>query len=458
MGNFIFEKKIDQSVLKDGFSIPVDKVDLLQESLGVQLNKGDSIKIKIRIDNKEFEAYFNYLNFRGDNEKINRYQIRYSAGSDICQFLNSKFVSTANIVEECKKKGRKVVIEDKDQESMELYSYTDNTIEIKCNPKYDKVLADFIHYIGSEDSFYGYQCSYKLIFLKVFFERYLDEKDQEIKAFSHQFLKFYLDRFKEGKKTDVGVVDIIANPVKTSSPQVIELILRNPYKHIHEKGFFNIEHFDGGESFCMSEELKSHMTMTSAQNILVLINKKIANYYRIKVDMLEGNLYDDFNKLINEYLNVKKQAFASNPFGKFVRDDIPEDLYKIGFLDKSKYKITGSVGQGNWAMIPWIGIFDKQITSSATKGVYIVYLLSKDSDSLYLTFNQGCTEIRQSHSKIETIDIMRKNASRIVKEIDSRGFSIDEHINLGSDLTNCIKKEQFFIKSIKKAWCHLRIY
>ena len=41
------------------------------------------------------------------------------------------------------------------------------------------------------------------------------------------------------------------------------------------------------------------------------------------------------------------------------------------------YKVYGSVGSGNWSEIPWIGILDKSITTSTTKGYYLVILLDK---------------------------------------------------------------------------------
>ena len=115
--------------------------------------------------------------------------------------------------------------------------------------------------------------------------------------------------------------------------------------------------------------------------------------------------------------------------------------------------VTGSVGQGNWAMIPWICIFDRSITTTATKGVYIVYLFEKNGNSVYLTFNQGCTEIRNSHTKSETIRLMREKAAEIVSQVDSRGFSSDERINLGSGLTELgelYQKGTIFYKEYKK--------
>ena len=140
-------------------------------------------------------------------------------------------------------------------------------------------------------------------------------------------------------------------------------------------------------------------------------------------------------KILNEYTAAKQKTFTGHPMGAFFRNDIPNAIYKTGIVDSKTHLVTGSVGKGNWAMVPWICIFDRQITTSATKGVYIVYLLSKDGNTLYLTFNQGCTEIRNTHSKVETIKIMRRKAAEIVARIDGRGFASDEKANLGSGLT-----------------------
>ena len=70
------------------------------------------------------------------------------------------------------------------------------------------------------------------------------------------------------------------------------------------------------------------------------------------------------------------------------------------------------------------------------KGIYIVYLLSKDGNSLYLSFNQGCTDIRKGHTKKETIEIMHQNAEDIRNRIDARGFRADNDAKLGSSLTD----------------------
>ena len=159
------------------------------------------------------------------------------------------------------------------------------------------------------------------------------------------------------------------------------------------------------------------------------------------------------DKILNEYSIAKTQMFSGHPIGSFFRNDIPNFIYNTGIVNRTTHLITGSVGQGQWATVPWVCIFDKKITTTATKGVYIVYLLAKDGKTLYLTFNQGCTDIRRTHSKRETIELMRKRASEVVSKINSRGFNFDENINLGSGLTELAElyqKGTIFYKSYKR--------
>lgn len=159
------------------------------------------------------------------------------------------------------------------------------------------------------------------------------------------------------------------------------------------------------------------------------------------------------NKILNEYATAKQEKFAGNPLGSFFRNEIPSFIYKTGVVDPKTHLIVGSVGQGNWATVPWICIFDRKITTTATKGVYIVYLLAKDGQTLYLTFNQGCTDLRNSYSKIDTIKIMRQKTADIASKIDDRGFASENQIDLGQGLTELAElyqKGTIFYKKYEK--------
>ena len=159
-------------------------------------------------------------------------------------------------------------------------------------------------------------------------------------------------------------------------------------------------------------------------------------------------------KILNEYAAARKEPFAGHPIGVFFRNELPQIIYETGIVSSDTHLITGSTGQGQWVDSAWFAIFDRSITTSARKGVYIVYLLSKDGNKLFLTFNQGCEDIRSAHSKKDTIAIMRQRADEIVANINSRNFRTDEDISLGVGLTDraeMYQKGTVFYKAYEKS-------
>lgn len=102
-------------------------------------------------------------------------------------------------------------------------------------------------------------------------------------------------------------------------------------------------------------------------------------------------------KFIREYAaelaEARRTEDFKRPFGALVRQDIAKLLQDK--VDSSIYKVKGSVGAGRWTDVPWIAVFDTRITTSAQRGVYIVYLLNKDTKELFLTLNQGATDVAQ---------------------------------------------------------------
>ena len=96
--------------------------------------------------------------------------------------------------------------------------------------------------------------------------------------------------------------------------------------------------------------------------------------------------------IMNSYLDAKEQEFAGNSLGDYVRQIAPKRIQEKAVLS-DRYLVNGSVGQGNWAEIPWICVFDRQITTSAQRGYYIVYL--------FIQFSICMSSIRHSSFIIE---------------------------------------------------------
>jgi len=100
---------------------------------------------------------------------------------------------------------------------------------------------------------------------------------------------------------------------------------------------------------------------------------------------------DQFKFVLDNYLIEKRNQFAQNSLANFIRSDLVKDIVKLSRISNN-YLVTGSAGQGNWAEIPWVCVFDKDITKSAQHGYYIVYLFNSEMKGIYLSLNQGWTQ------------------------------------------------------------------
>lgn len=140
---------------------------------------------------------------------------------------------------------------------------------------------------------------------------------------------------------------------------------------------------------------------------------------------MESNLREKFLTVLNEYLQARTERFAGHKMGSFVRNEMTTEITRLPFIDHSQYVVTGSVGQGNWAAVPWLAIMNKDITTSTQRGYYIVYLFSEDMERLYLTLAQGVTET--------TKEDMQKTKEEIREQIHmSQKVKKDDEIFLGT--------------------------
>ncbi len=294
---------------------------------------------------------------------------------------------------------------------------------------------EFFEYIGTEDSLASYSRSYKLIFLKSL----LATMDATGKAGTfqvvEQFKSFYITRKKSGKSPDANVDTRIENIEHSSNASILSVILDNPYKAIAGKGFVKQREFDGLNYFVLSPDLVSELTQEDIAKLNNIIDKKIQLYFsRIDGDTMAVDMQSLFNRMLDSYYDSRtSQAFAGNATGELFRKKAPAILEKVPTFDGDTYLIKGSVGQGNWATVPWICIFDKRITTTAQHGVYIVYLLSEKGDKLYLTFNQGCTKHIEELGKKKAIQKMQEIANDIRSKIKTDRFIARNDFVLGNE-------------------------
>ncbi len=98
---------------------------------------------------------------------------------------------------------------------------------------------------------------------------------------------------------------------------------------------------------------------------------------------------DVLTKILDGYLFEKQKSFSENPLANYIREKAVDRIKEDLLIDEKIYKVAASPGIGNWAEIPWIAVFDREITETAQEGYYIVYLFRKDMSGVYLSLNMG---------------------------------------------------------------------
>lgn len=128
-----------------------------------------------------------------------------------------------------------------------------------------------------------------------------------------------------------------------------------------------------------------------------------------------------FEIVLNNYLLDESQLVDSTKdyYIEFVKNT-PKHLYK--YFDEKKYLIKASVGAGQKSEIPWLCIFNREVTTSATRGIYICYLFRKDMSGFYLVLGQGITTFENLYG-IEKYTNVGKVANYFKNLINDDKFS-----------------------------------
>ncbi len=139
-------------------------------------------------------------------------------------------------------------------------------------------------------------------------------------------------------------------------------------------------------------------------------------------------------KPIKEFLKNKYSVI------QMCEDGFPNEIKKVLNLE-NPYVAQGSAGQGKWTYYPWVAVRAETETKSITKGVYIVYLFDRKCENVYLTLNQGGTDLKESFesNKLENANrVLRDNAEKIrnVLSISDRLFIPGNDFELDHDDPN----------------------
>jgi 5-methylcytosine-specific restriction enzyme B len=97
-------------------------------------------------------------------------------------------------------------------------------------------------------------------------------------------------------------------------------------------------------------------------------------------------------------------------------------------------KVKPSVGQGNWARVPWIAVLDPRETNSTQHGTYPVILIPESLDGIYMTLAQGVTDLKQELGRRGAYEEMRRRADVLRPSLTTlleRRFEFGGDVSLG---------------------------
>lgn len=144
------------------------------------------------------------------------------------------------------------------------------------------------------------------------------------------------------------------------------------------------------------------------------------------------SLREVLSRIALEYTAAKQDPQKGHPIADLLRNEATDVVRQALGQNASFYQVVGSPGKGNWAAVPWISVFDPDITTSATRGYYVVYLVNPTEKTIALSLNQGATAVRDEFGR-RAREILRSRATlmRARLQLYEKHFA-DHSISLGS--------------------------
>jgi hypothetical protein len=110
-----------------------------------------------------------------------------------------------------------------------------------------------------------------------------------------------------------------------------------------------------------------------------------------------------------------------------IEDLLPRSLGPNAF-------VRWSVGQGNWAAVPWISVLGVAGVETTQSGVYPVLLFQENLEAIELTIAQGVTKPKRDLGRRAAIEVLHDRANALRPEfrrLARSGFAFDNKLDLG---------------------------
>ncbi|CAN7453800.1 DUF3578 domain-containing protein [Pararhizobium sp. LjRoot235] len=155
-------------------------------------------------------------------------------------------------------------------------------------------------------------------------------------------------------------------------------------------------------------------------------------------DLQVGNreFADALGTFLAQFTKARAEPFQKTEILWAAMGRVKERLERFPAVQSRKdIVVSMSVGQGNWASVPWIALMNTKVTRSTQEGVYVVFLIAKNLERIFLTLNQGTTklvnELGQTGAQARMEAVAKAARVQISDSLGSR-YSLDNLIDLGA--------------------------
>lgn len=284
---------------------------------------------------------------------------------------------------------------------------------------------ELFDYLGPGKTVVSFKSSYEMVFLKNYLEQADNRGKADVFMVSAGVKKFYEARETQGKSQDKNADKTIENVKEAGLDDVLAFLMDGPYALMAEKGFLVMETIDEHFYFALEVSMLDELSTDDKRLIIELLDQKIEHYF----ERMDGpGLQENLTSLMDEYGHYFTRDFRYS-FKDILTDGIPGCIEALKFVDGDRYKVTGFAGVEEWTEIPWVAILDRSITRVPNTGVFVQYLLNKDTQKLYLTLFHGFKEIEEEALKTGQEDVkpvvaaaLRPLVAEIQRRVDPRGF------------------------------------
>ncbi|MCD4712176.1 MAG: DUF3578 domain-containing protein [Clostridiales bacterium] len=420
-----YNKKIDMSLLKEGFTIPVELVNdflvISEENPDKSDENGLNTYSQVRFIMNDQDYLLPIKKVSSQREHL--YQIRYTPTNPFAIELNKCFKAIYN-------DNNDLTTFDTREEYLEFSIDTEKNV-VNCKPYNRESIEkwqELLGYIGPEDSinFNDYKKSYKLVWIKSIINLLKTHKTTTFENLFVEALSIYKQLLSKGYSVEESLKD--NNSLEVSSNRVRTIMTDAPMTAFGLSGFFSIDR--NKKNIIIPKDLKNSLTNTNIKELEKIIDKKIEVYFMKKSIEVTGTLGENLQFVLDNYNDAIKVRYPNHEVNRIVTKESVSNLQDI--ITNDQFLVNGSVGIGNWSNVPWIAIMDKKETTSTQKGMYLVYLINKDSKIVYLSLAFGVTDFSKNLStkefKVKMKDLVEYYKSRLGIQM------MDKEIDLGTQV------------------------